>query len=183
MGYRGWPERLSSGTCDGFDWAYASHNAYRRLGVPRIDRWVVCRQAGGWFVVDQAHGTKRHKLTNRLHLHADVIAVQESERTVRLIVGSDEYILSSLTPGNLRLTEGWFCPEFGKRIPAPVVEWSTNAALPAVSGWCLTKFGSEIQAEMDGTDNGALLLNGIDAATNNTWSLELLDSTIHRNLR
>ncbi|TWU06971.1 Heparin-sulfate lyase precursor [Symmachiella macrocystis] len=179
MGYRGWPGHLTSGTRDGIDWAHASHNAYRRLGVPRIDRWVICRQAGGWFVVDQAHGTKRHTLTNRLHLHADVIAVQESESTVRLIVNSDEYILASLTPGNLRITEGWFCPEFGKRIPAPVVEWSTNAALPAVSGWSLTKFGSEIQAEMESTDNGTILLNGIDAVANETWCLELLDSTVN----
>lgn len=179
MGYRGWPGQLTSGTCDGYDWAHASHNAYRRLGVPRIDRWVICRQAGGWFVVDQAHGTKRHNLTNRLHLHADVIAEQESERTIRLIVGSDEYALTALTPGELRLTEAWFCPEFGKRIPAPVVVWTTNTALPAVSGWSLIKCGSQTNAEVDATDNGTLMLNGRDVATGEAWRLELQDGKIN----
>ena len=43
MGYRGWPTGLECGQTHGFHWARAAHNAYRRLGVPKLGRWLACR--------------------------------------------------------------------------------------------------------------------------------------------
>ncbi len=65
MGYRGWPRGLKSGETHGFHWARATHNAYRRLGVPKVGRWLACRPGGPWLCVDWALGKGRRRLSSR----------------------------------------------------------------------------------------------------------------------
>lgn len=138
MGYRGWPFPLSTGESDGFHWARAGHNAYRRLGVPRVGRWVACRPGGPWLCVDWAQGKGRHQLSSWLHLHPDVVAKKTADDEIQLELHGLVLRLGFLTPGDVSLLDAWYCPEFGLRIPSLAVRWTSAAVLPAVCGWSLT---------------------------------------------
>jgi uncharacterized heparinase superfamily protein len=162
MGYRGWPSRLVRGQADGFDWASATHNAYRRLGVPVVGRWVGCRAGGPWFVVDWAEGNGKHQLVSRLHLHPDVQAEQIELDRIRICREGLALNLQTLTPGTLSLKDGWYCPEFGQRQPNRVVEWAAAGPLPVTCGWVLTWPGREGKAALQGNVGPRLCLSWID---------------------
>lgn len=138
MGHRGRPLGFESGHSDGFDWALARHNAYRRLGVPVVGRFVACRPGGPWLCVDWAQGRGRHDLTLRLHLHPDVAVEQTADDEVRIEVGGVPCRLRHLAPGRIAITDGWYCDGFGRRRPTTVVLWTTRAELPGVCAWSLT---------------------------------------------
>lgn len=137
MGYRGHGQGFRAGEDRGFAWARAGHDAYRRIGVPRVQRWVACRPGGPWFCVDWAQGTGTHQLTLRLHLHPDVAAVHVAHDELRLNMSRLSLRLRFLAPGDLRLDQAWYCPEFGQRIRSLVVEWTAPCKLPAACAWVL----------------------------------------------
>lgn len=138
MGYRGWPRGLASGETHGFHWARARHNAYRRLGVPVVGRWIACRPGGPWIVVDWAEGAAGHALSSRLHFHPEAELQQDAADGVRIRCGEARLRLRSLAPGTLKVTTGWYCPGFGRQLPCPLVTWTAHATLPSVCGWYLT---------------------------------------------
>jgi uncharacterized heparinase superfamily protein len=135
MGYRGRPVSMESGSAFGFDWARVRHNAFRRIGVPEVGRWVACRRGGPWLIVDWADGRGSHWLTNRLHLHPDVNIEDVSANLVELRLGSELVRLGSLTPGKLEIEGGYYCPEFGHQLPAQIVCWTSRLELPGACGW------------------------------------------------
>ncbi len=149
MGYRGWPFPLSSGESDGFHWARAGHDAYRRLGVPRVGRWVACRPGGPWLCVDWAQGKGRHQLSSWLHLHPDVVARKTADDELQLELHGLVMQLRFLTPGEISLLNAWYCPEFGLRIPSLAVRWTSTAVLPAVCGWSLAWGGHRGEASLE----------------------------------
>ena len=62
MGYRGHPTPLETGIENGFDWARAGHDAYRRLGIPA--RRTMDRLPAGWAVADRRLGAWAEVDTN-----------------------------------------------------------------------------------------------------------------------
>jgi hypothetical protein len=150
MGYRGWPSGLTVGETGGFSWARATHNAYRRLRVPTVGRWFACRPGGPWICVDWAVGKGEHRCVNRLHLHPDVNVEQISGVELNLQVAGTTLTLRFLTPGEVTVAEGWYCPAMGRREPASVICWTSATALPVVCGWWLTWGSGEGTAELDG---------------------------------
>ena len=159
MGHRGWPGRLECGATGGFHWARATHNAYRRVGVPRVGRWLACRPGGTWLSVDWAEGKRRHELSNWLHLHPGVSVQVESDNELRLSIKGTVLRLRYLTPGRINVTTGWYCPEFGRRLECPVVQWTREGVLPSISGWYLTWDERDGTAVLSETDSGAVLLH------------------------
>lgn len=137
MGYRGWPTGLAWGETEGFSWVRAEHNAYRRRGVARVGRWLACRPGGPWLCVDWAEGTGAHQLTARLHLHPDAQVQPTSDREVAIDHHGRRLWLRFLAPGEVSVESGWYCPEFGSRLSAPVIRWAARSVLPAVCGWSL----------------------------------------------
>jgi len=137
MGYRGWPSGFTAGEESGFHWARASHNAYRRLDVPRVGRWIACRPGGPWLCVDWVEGRGRRDLSAWLHLHPDVTVEKVGDDRVRLEAGGTVLHLHYLTAGRVTLDDGWYSPQFGHRIRCPVVRWTASASLPAVCAWSL----------------------------------------------
>ena len=138
MGYRGHPTQIQTGEQHGFSWAKASHDGYRRIGVPSTKRLIACRRGGPWIIVDWAVGTGTHRLTNRLHLHPDVQIIDKRDSTITLAVGDSRLFVTGLGDGELTVEEDWYCPEFGQRLAAPVLVWEATLQLPAVCGWCFT---------------------------------------------
>ena len=162
MGYRGWPDRLETGDDHGFQWARASHNAYRRLRVPRVGRWIASRPGGPWLCIDWAEGTGKHKLSNRLHFHPDIHVEQVAADQLLVQTASVPMDLRFLAPGRVTVTTGWYCPEFGVRKQGPVVEWTATARLPVATGWCLTWGERRGTASLDRTCDRKLLLRWSD---------------------
>jgi len=158
MGYRGWPFEFAVGETDRFHWAAARHNAYRRVGVPAVGRWIGCRSGGPWLCVDWAEGTGTHTLSARLHLHPDVLAEEVADDEVRLEIDGVVLALRYLTAGQITLAEGWYCSEFGRREPAPVVRWTASVKLPAACGWSLTWGDCRGAARLDQTPGKGILL-------------------------
>jgi uncharacterized heparinase superfamily protein len=157
MGSRGWPSGLAHGKEAGFSWARAQHNAYRRLGVPVVGRWVACRPGGPWFCIDWAEGKGTHELTASLHLHPEVHVEQVADARLRLTLNGMPFQLEWLTPGLATVSESWYCPELGRRQQAPVVRWQASRALPAVCGWCLTWGDCEGTASLAGAGSNLVL--------------------------
>jgi uncharacterized heparinase superfamily protein len=137
MGYRGWPTGLACGETEGFSWAWAEHNAYRRLGVPRVGRWLACRPGGPWFCLDWAKGTGIHQLTSWLHLHPETQVQKTNDRDVVIDHHGRRMLLRFLAVGEISVESGWYCPEFGLRLLAPVVRWTAKTRLPKTCGWWL----------------------------------------------
>jgi uncharacterized heparinase superfamily protein len=137
MGFRGHPIGIQTGTSGGFEWVRVRHDAYRRLGVPHVGRWIACRSAGPWIIVDWAEGTGRHELCNWLHLHPDVSVERLEANEFRLSIGSSVIRVGALTSGTIDLSDGLYCPEFGQKRQAPVLHWSHRETLPSTCGWWL----------------------------------------------
>lgn len=135
MGYRGRPVAFESARTGNFDWVRFEHNAYRRIGVPIVGRWVACRRGGPWLIVDWAEGRGPHSLTNRLHLHPAVEILEVSSMMVTLRLDSLKVRLGALNGARLEIHEGSYCPEFGRRLVAPVICVTMPVVLPAVCGW------------------------------------------------
>lgn len=135
LGYRGWPGRPVTGQAGDFTWVCASHNACRRSGVPSVGRLMACRPGGPWICVDWARGKGTHRLTNWLHFHPDAKIIGVDSDCVSISWNGHPVHVSPLTDGNLQLLEGWYCPEFGLRLPHPVLQWTRKQTLPAVCGW------------------------------------------------
>lgn len=149
MGYRGWPGPLTTGQSEDFHWAQATHNAYRRVGVPDVGRWIACRAGGPWFSVDWADGRGWHHVLNRLHLEPSVTAEKTGPDEVALTSGAGRWRLQSLGQGELTIADGWYCPRFGLRTANKVVTWTVRAALPCVGGWSLSPWNMNGRAALD----------------------------------
>ena len=147
MGYRGWPSEMATGTAHGFHWAHAHHNAYRRIAVPMVGRWVACRPGGPWICVDWARGTGVKKLTSWLHFHPDAEVSLERDQ-LRLKIDGRVMWLRYLSQGRLDLVSGWYCPDFGVRLRAPVARWTAHMPLPTFCGWYLSWDGNGGSVEL-----------------------------------
>jgi hypothetical protein len=142
------------------------------VGVPSIGRWIGCRAGGPWFIVDWADGRGEHDLTNWLHLHPDVEVEECRADEVRLRLGTEIVRLGTLSPGRLQVIEGMYCPEFGRRVSAPVVRWKATCRLPTACGWWL-RFGNDPGRAVlrpDPAGYAALVWNGVEVA-NGDWGL------------
>ncbi|MCZ6771593.1 MAG: alginate lyase family protein [Proteobacteria bacterium] len=158
MGYRGWPSGFVVGEELGFHWARARHDAYRRLGVRNVGRWIACRAGGPWLCVDWADGQGRHELSAWLHLHPDVAAEKVADSEVRLELEGITLQLRYLTAGQVTVTDGWYAPRLGHRKRALVVRWTATASLPTVCGWCLVWGDCHGRASIDRADPHNILL-------------------------
>ncbi len=136
MGARGWPSPLVTGQHAGFSWAAAAHNAYRRLGVAEVGRWLACRPGGPWFCVDRAQGHGQHQVTSLLHFHPDV-TLRPADDEIHVLFAGNHLRLHWLTPGRVTIDQYWYCPHFGQRQPAPVARWEQSCQLTTQCGWCL----------------------------------------------
>ena len=162
MGYRGWPSRLEAGRRHGFAWARASHNAYRRLGVPQVGRWLACRPGGPWLCVDWARGDGSHRLASWLHFHPEVKIRKRDDNTLEVELAGRGFQLHWLAPGDISVEEGWYCPSFGSKHKAPVVRCEAVLPLPAACGWCLAWEGGTGTASLATSSSGEPMLQWIE---------------------
>lgn len=157
MGYRGHPSALKTGESAGFHWAQSTHNAYRRLGVETIGRWIGCRLSV-WVGVDWALGEGQHRTVNRLRVHPDFeIQAGNEPGHYQLTYRSQTIHLRWLVPdpmADFSVEEGWYCPEFGVRQSIRVLTCSMHQSLPSWSSWVVSLQTSnpEVAVDVHGSD-------------------------------
>ena len=140
MGYRGHSEILEEGQQGSDWWCQASHDGYRRIGVPLVARLFKCYDEGVWLCQDVLWGSGEHELVSRLHLHPHVQVLDLTSPEVILQVGSQRVqIVFEGAEGVLSTTPGRYCPEFGQVIPTTVLEFRRKTKVPAVIQWTLSK--------------------------------------------
>ncbi|MSR59946.1 MAG: alginate lyase family protein [Planctomycetaceae bacterium] len=169
MGYRGHPTRLETGHDSECNWARAQHNAFRRLGVPSVGRWICCKAGGPWLIVDWAVGSGSHRLSNWLHCHPDVTVTRQSAVEVHLQLGSHSMRLGALGEGGIDVVDGLYCPEFGRGVSAPVLRWTAARNLPTACGWWLAHEGDSGRATLTTGPDGNCSLAWVGNGQARTW--------------
>jgi uncharacterized heparinase superfamily protein len=135
-------------TIDGADGSgfVARHDGYRQLDAPADHTRQITRVGDvGWLIVDRLDGPGRHRWETFLHFHPDAHidpvspgAWSATRGRAVLHVRTFGIGAATIVRGALDPPQGWYAPEFGRRLPAPVLVAGGEGPLPAVFGWLLS---------------------------------------------
>jgi uncharacterized heparinase superfamily protein len=107
----------------------ASHDGYNWLSGRPVQRRQIVLGDGELRIRDEVVGSGAHDVVGYLHLHPDVQAARVAENAIRLSAPGVKMMLSS-EDGALTVEQGYYCPEFGKRLPRAVIVWRRSGPLP-----------------------------------------------------
>jgi hypothetical protein len=88
----------------------------------------VAREGRAWVVEDRVEGAAGRRVTSYLHLHPRLEVAEDGGGWIARAAGERVRIEPfggasvRLVKGESDPAQGWFCPRFGERIPAPVLE-------------------------------------------------------------
>ncbi|MDP9161360.1 MAG: heparinase II/III family protein [Acidobacteriota bacterium] len=119
---------------EGFDLFVGSHNGYSRFASPVTHRRTVFSLKDKfWLVRDEAEGTGEHKLDLYWHLSPNLIQKDKIQSIFASCDRSEEFVvLPALAHGwTSEVEQGWWSPAYGRKEAAPLLHFSTTAALPA----------------------------------------------------
>jgi uncharacterized heparinase superfamily protein len=113
-----------------------AHDGYRRLsGQPVHHRKIIWRE-GSIDIEDAVDGSGQHDIELCLHINPDLkVSVAGGEVAIR---DGDVIItrIHSFPNGSVTAKQGWYCPEFGKKLPCNVlVNGYRKVPLPFRTGW------------------------------------------------
>jgi hypothetical protein len=139
-----WVDRPSAeltGTEDRPDrqFAAAQHQAYTRLPDPVVHRrriWLL--DSSLWLIVDELLGTTRHAVELRFqfaplpvrHEHHGWIRAQGRSSNLLMKTFASTELNADLVSGDLSPPAGWYSPNYGQQVPAPVLVITASADLP-----------------------------------------------------
>jgi uncharacterized heparinase superfamily protein len=116
-----------------------AHDGYQRLkGRPIHHRKVVWKE-GRIDIEDSIDGNGQHDIGLRLHINPDLkVSVAGGEAAIR----NGETVIArihSFPNGSVTTQQGWYCPEFGKKLPCDVlVNGYRKVQLPFRTGWTIS---------------------------------------------
>jgi hypothetical protein len=123
-----------------FDYADAEHHAYARLQSPVVHRRrVLFAKPRYWVLVDDLYGEGTHQSevlfqfgNSRLLIDSNGWAVcsQSGERGLFLRSFSTVPLSSRIKRGNTAPIAGWVSPNYGQRVPAPLLVYTAESKLP-----------------------------------------------------
>jgi uncharacterized heparinase superfamily protein len=93
---------------------------------------TLVRQAGAWRITDRVHRAAGARLDSYLHLHPDWDVAREDNRWVARAHGMTVEVAAfgvdrvQVRRGEMDPVQGWHCPEFGKGLPASVLEMTVD---------------------------------------------------------
>ncbi len=92
----------------------------RHIEADQNDRFIAIK--------DTITGEGRHRVESRIHLHPDVQVVRNRDGIS--IKRADRNLHISVRDSIVQFENGWYCPEFGKRIRQNVIVLRSDSALP-----------------------------------------------------
>jgi uncharacterized heparinase superfamily protein len=149
MGFRGSPTLFEHGERAGAHWARARHDAYRRGNIKGMDRLLI-RWADAWICADFPQSASRPRLTGYLHLAPELDVRPHSPRAFDISDGQTERRIEFFGVEEVELAEGWYCPEFGRRIRNPCLVYRQSAGPVTPLGWLMDLPESASTVELDG---------------------------------
>ena len=150
MGHQGRVTGFRSGSRGPFDWVRASHDAYRRIGLPEIVRWVAChRDRLCWVCLDCLSGDSRHHtLQGFLHFDESVrlSAIDQHRWLARTDTG--DYQVGFVGCQKIQLARGQVCQAFGQCVEAPAMVYSGAIPESRVLGWYVVPADADILVQL-----------------------------------
>ena len=124
----------------------AQHEGYTRLKSPVVHRRIVLfnKKGGYWVLVDELSTTGKHAYC--FHLHFLPSAVSEHEAKSFIVKTDDPHgpnllvVPFDMTRITTRVLDGWVSESYGKKIPAPVLQFSTTKNGPMILTTILLPF-------------------------------------------
>jgi Heparinase II/III-like protein/Heparinase II/III N-terminus len=118
---------------ENFNYFVGSHSGYQRLSDPvRHTRTVFRLKSSFWLVRDVLEGSRRHHLQVSWHFAPGSISTIPGGAT---FLADNQAALTVLFNANQnysqRIVEGWYSPVYGRKRLSPVLQFSTEAELPA----------------------------------------------------
>jgi uncharacterized heparinase superfamily protein len=150
LGRRARPTALRWSASSGQVEVSATHTVYRRLKGEVSHRRRILYDGSCYHVSDEVTGAGIHRVESFLHFHPDLTVRLETSgvvaegQGVRLDVrfhGVAHAQLQQGTDGISAPLQGWYCPEFGRRRPNPVLVLTWDGALPARLGYVIQPRG------------------------------------------
>jgi hypothetical protein len=125
---------------EAYDFADAAHDAYGDLHDPIVHRRrLIFVKPRYWVIVDDIEGGATHRVELRFQFAPMKVAI-EPDHWVRARGQRGQALLVrpfatvpfrlDLVEGNVATLEGWISPNYGERLPAPVLIWSAAVRLP-----------------------------------------------------
>jgi len=125
---------------ESLDFASGDHDAYARLGgAVRHRRRVLFVRRQLWVLVDDIEGSGQHRVEQRFQFAPLAVAIEPSGWVRARGAAGDSLWLRSQATAPLAVeaqvaasdpAAGWISPDYGQRLPAPIVIWSVRARLP-----------------------------------------------------
>jgi hypothetical protein len=135
-----------------------AHSGFVGQKAPtRQRRFIAALARGCWLVLDEIKGKSSHAIESLVHL-APNAACEVGEAYTDVTMGKLKLRFypyrdqagssgtTNCTRGQLDPIQGWYAPEFGKRMPNSVLSFSTNCALPARIGYLVAPADHEVSS-------------------------------------
>lgn len=143
MGRRARPVSASARLdADGFRF----EGAYRPYhDAKALHRRTVTALGNTWQVVDTVEGAPGERIEGYLHLHPDFDVRSDGDRWLAsapdMIVQVEFFGVDSVTLsfGDENPPQGWYAPEFGAAVPAPVLRYTLERNKGCPFGYCISK--------------------------------------------
>jgi hypothetical protein len=132
------------------------HGGFAGQRKPTLHRRFIVALAGGfWLVLDEVTGEGRHAVDSLVHFapnancrieeaHAEVSLATQKLRLYPYQQKASPACTMSTSRGQENPIQGWYAPEFGKRMPNTVLSFSTDMPLPARLGYLIAPADREI---------------------------------------
>ncbi len=123
----------------------ARHDGYSRLSrAVDVRRTLLDLDGRAWLVVDRLEGSGSHRWSSYVHAAPDVVLDSAGPSSARLTRAGQTMTIAwfgvtdvSVVSGQQRPLQGWYAPEFGKHLPASVLELSGKGTLPVEFGYLI----------------------------------------------
>ena len=135
-----------------------AHDGYARLGVMHHRHVVATDDL--WVVVDELRGRGRHRFESFLHLHPD-LGLEPAGKDWRVRGGQVDLRVRPLGAVTGARTDGWYCPDWGRVVPAPVLALRGDCELPATFGFLLTPDHVEVDLALGADATGVSLTGAV----------------------
>lgn len=121
VGRRGRPREVRHSAAPGSLKLSAWHDGYHRLAGKPSHRREFSWLHGILRVKDSVEGRGHHTIRSRLHFHPRCSIQAEGEKEVFVDYGGGHARVTFFGPGRLTVEEGWYCPEFGRKLRNPTL--------------------------------------------------------------
>jgi len=127
---RGYPFDVSIEENNEECWFEGAHDGYGRLKGNPVHRRKILLSEGKMSVEDSIEGSGTHQGESYIHLHPDVEVVSTEANEVLCNLDGNRVTIRSTSDGSLQVENGFFSPEFGKKVGNKAVVLRKKGSTP-----------------------------------------------------